>query len=66
MAAAYGQLGDKANAEAALGKVLKIEPTYGSRVADDLAKRGVSQHIIVAIVDGLVKAGLQVPPQTSD
>jgi TolB-like protein len=66
MAAAYGQLGDKANAEAALGKVLKIEPTYGSRVADDLAKRGVSQHIIVAIVDGLVKAGLQVPPQTGD
>src|SRR5262245_8499786 len=66
-AAAYGQLGDKANAEMALGKVLKIEPGYGDRVADDLAKRGVSPHIIRAIIEGLVKAGLQVPaPTTND
>ena len=66
-AAAYGQLGDKANAEAALAKVLKIEPTYGDRVADDLAKRGVSPYIIQKIVEGLVKAGLRVPaPQTSE
>jgi adenylate cyclase len=66
-AAAYGQLGDKANAEAALAKVLKIEPTYGDRVADDLAKRGVSPTTIEKIVEGLVKAGLQVPrPRTDD
>jgi adenylate cyclase len=61
-AAVYGQLGDKANAEAVLAKVLAIEPTYGDRVADDLAKRGVSPFIIRAIVEGLVKAGLRVPP----
>ncbi len=66
MAAAYGQLGDKTNAEAALGKVLKIEPTYGDRVADDLAKRGVSPSIVRAIVEGLVKAGLHVPPPAGD
>ena len=41
-AAAYGQLGDKANAEAALAELLKIDPGYGDHVADDLAKRGVS------------------------
>jgi adenylate cyclase len=66
-AAVYGQLGDKANAEAVLAKVLAIEPTYGDRVADDLAKRGVSPHTIRAIVEGLVKAGLRVPPsETND
>jgi len=65
-AAAYGQLGDKTNAEAALAEVLEIEPSYGDRVADDLAKRGVSPHIIQAIVDGLVKAGLRVPPPPKD
>ena len=61
-AAVYGQLGDKANAEAALANVLRIEPTYGDRVADDLLKRGVSPYIVRAVVDGLVKAGLRVPP----
>lgn len=66
-AAAYGQLGDKANAGAALAGVLKIEPSYGDRVADDLGKRGVSPRIVHAIVDGLMKAGLHVPPsQTND
>src|SRR5688572_25999234 len=61
-AAAYGQLGDKANAESALANVLKIEPAYGDRVADDLARRGVSPSVVRAVVDGLVKAGLRVPP----
>ena len=61
-AAAYGQLGDRANAQAALAEVLKIEPRYGDRAVDDFAKRGVSPHIIHAVIDGLVKAGLRVPP----
>jgi TolB-like protein len=66
-AAAYGQLGDKANAEAAVAQMLKIDPNYGDHVADDLAKRGMSPYIIRAIVEGLVKAGLQVPaPSTND
>ena len=65
-AAAYGQLGDKANAEAALAAVLEIEPSYGDRVADDLAKRGVSPQTIHAVVDGLVKAGLRVPPSPAE
>jgi adenylate cyclase len=66
-AAAYGQLGDQANAEAALAQLLAIDPNYGDHVADDLAKRGTSPYIIRAIVEGLVKAGLQVPtPPTND
>ena len=66
-AAAYGQLGDKANAEAALAELLKVDPDYGTHVAADLAKRGVSPGISLAVIDGLVKAGLHVPPApTSD
>lgn len=66
-AAAYGQLGDKANAEIALAQLLKIDPNYGDHVVDDLAKRGTSPYIIRAIVEGLVKAGLRVPtPSTND
>jgi tetratricopeptide (TPR) repeat protein len=61
-AAAYGQLGDKANAEAALAELLEVDPNYGTHVADDLAKRGVSPGITRAVIDGLVKAGLRVPP----
>ncbi|MBA4096002.1 MAG: hypothetical protein C0484_04440 [Rhodospirillum sp.] len=61
-AAAYGQLGDKANAEIALAELIKIDPNYGDHVADDLAKRGTSPYIIRAVVEGLVKAGLRVPP----
>lgn len=60
-AAAYGQLGDKANAEAALAKLLEVDPNYGTQVAVDLAKRGVSPGITRAMIDGLVKAGLRVP-----
>lgn len=60
-AAAYGQLGDKANARAALAELLKIDPDYGEHVTDDLARRGVSPNIVTALVDGLVKAGLRVP-----
>jgi tetratricopeptide (TPR) repeat protein len=66
-AAAYGQLGDKANAEAALAELLKVDPNYGTHVAADLAKRGLSRGIVRAVIDGLVKAGLKVPtPQTSN
>ena len=61
-AAAYGQLGDKANAQAALAELLKVDPDYGTHVTADLAKRGVSPGISLAVIEGLVKAGLRVPP----
>jgi TolB-like protein len=61
-AAAYGQLGDRSKAELAVAELLKIDPNYGDHVADDLAKRGVSPRITQAVVEGLVKAGLRVPP----
>jgi len=60
-AAAYGQLGDKEKAAAALAELLKIDPNYGEHVEADLAKRGNSPCIIRVTVEGRVKAGLRVP-----
>ena len=65
-AAAYGQLGDRSKAELAVAELLKIDPNYGDHVADDLAKRGVSPRITQAVVEGLVKAGLRVPPPSTN
>ena len=62
-AALYAQLGDKANAAAAVAEILKIDPKCGEHVDIDLAKRGNSPGIIRAAVDGLSKAGLKITPQ---
>jgi tetratricopeptide (TPR) repeat protein len=59
----YAQLGDKANAGAAVAEILKIDPKYGEHVEAGLAKRGSSLGIIRAAVDGLSKAGLKITPQ---
>lgn len=61
-AAAYGQLGDEANGAAAVAEILKIDPNYGEQVAADLAKRGNSPGIVRKMIEGLIKAGLQVSP----
>jgi adenylate cyclase len=61
-AMAYAELGDKADAEASLAEVLKIDPKYGEHIRADLAKRGITPHFIQATVDSLSKAGLHVPP----
>jgi TolB-like protein len=64
VAAAYGRLGDKKKGAAAVAELLKVDPNYGEHVRADLFKRGISENISRAIVDGLVKSGLQVPPPT--
>jgi adenylate cyclase len=62
-AMAYAQLGDQANAAAAVAEILKIDPNYGEQVEADLAKRGNSSGIIRAAIEGLSKAGLKIGPQ---
>jgi tetratricopeptide (TPR) repeat protein len=57
-AMAYGKLGDKAKAAAAVSAILQIDPDYAAHVTDDLAKRHVDPGIIQAVVDGLIEAGL--------
>jgi TolB-like protein len=61
-AAAYGQLGDRTNGATAIAELLKIDPNYSEHVEADLAKRGNSPNITRRVIEGLVKAGLQVSP----
>ncbi len=59
---AYAQLGRKNEAAAELDLLLKLDPDYGDRVVADLQDRNVAPEIIRAVVEGLRKAGLNVPP----
>ena len=59
-AMAHAQLGQAAEADAAVREMLKIDPRYGEHVIADLKGRNVHPDIIRAVVDGLVKAGLNV------
>ncbi|WP_034853389.1 hypothetical protein, partial [Inquilinus limosus] len=60
-AAAYAQLGRSDDAAAAIRLLLKADPDYGDRVVPDLQARNVAPDIIRALVDGLRKAGLNIP-----
>lgn len=60
-ATAYAQLGRSEEAAAAIKLLLKADPTYGDRVVADLQARNVAPEIIQALVDGLRKAGLNIP-----
>jgi tetratricopeptide (TPR) repeat protein len=61
LAAAYGQLGRKQKAAEALDQVLKLDPAYGANFFADMRKRNIHPEIVHALVDGLRKAGLNVP-----
>jgi len=60
-ATAYAQLGRSEEAAAAIRLLLKADPDYGDRVVADLQARNVAPDIIRALVDGLLKAGLDIP-----
>ena len=60
-ATAYAQLGRSEEAAAAIRLLLKADPGYGERVVADLQARNVAPEIIRALVEGLRKAGLDIP-----
>ncbi len=60
-AIAYAQLGRKEQAAEEIGLLLKLNPGYGDRAVTDLQARNVAPEIIRAVIDGLRKAGLNVP-----
>ncbi len=66
LAAGYGQLGNQRKAAEALAALLKIDPKYGEHVQADLLRRGTSENMTRAVIDGLVKAGLQLPSRTGN
>ncbi|WP_342237895.1 tetratricopeptide repeat protein [Inquilinus sp. OTU3971] len=61
-AIAYARLGRNDEAAAEIDLLLQLSPDYGDRAVTDLQARNVAPEIIRAIVDGLRKAGLNVPP----
>lgn len=61
LAMASAQLGLMREAEAAVGRILTIDPAYGEHVVEDLAKRNIHPELIPIVVEGLRKAGLPMP-----
>jgi TolB-like protein/Flp pilus assembly protein TadD len=61
-AAAYGQLGEREAAQAALRELLALKPDFASVAREDYGKWFVSGELVEHILDGLRKAGLEVPP----
>lgn len=60
LAMAYGQLGRRQDAKAAIGEIRAIDPAYGDHLIADIEKRNVHPDLVRAVVDGLRKAGLAV------
>ncbi len=66
LAAAYGQLGRKAEAAAAVRDLLKLYPTYPEKVWDEFRKFNISPELALHYVEGLRKAGLEVPDEPEE
>jgi serine/threonine-protein kinase len=58
-AAAYGQLGERAAARIALQRLLALRPDFASEARDEFGKW--HEEEVEHILDGLRKAGLQIP-----
>ena len=59
----YGQLGRKAEAAGAVRELLKLSPTFPEKAWDELRKLNVSPELARHIVEGLRKAGLDIPDE---
>jgi TolB-like protein len=66
LAMAHAQLGQTKEADAEVKEILKIDPAYGDHVVADLQKHNVYSDLIVAVVEGLRKAGLKVGVSVAD
>ena len=61
LTATYGQLGDREKAEEALAHLLAIRPDYPEDPRAPFRIRGMEPKLIEGLMDGLRKAGLEVP-----
>ena len=62
--AIYGELGRSADAAASRDKLLQLYPTYAENARRELKKFNVNPALADHIIDGLRKAGLDIPPET--
>jgi TolB-like protein/tetratricopeptide (TPR) repeat protein len=63
--ATYGMMGEKSRAEEALAHLLEIRPDYPEDPRAPYRIRGMEPQLIEGLMEGLRKAGLEVPPETS-
>ncbi|MEO3431041.1 tetratricopeptide repeat protein [Pelagibius sp. CAU 1746] len=63
LTAAYAMNGEQAKAEQALAHLLKIRPDYPADPRAPFRSRGMPEELIEGLMEGLRKAGLDVPPQ---
>lgn len=65
LTATYGMLNDKDEAEKALEHLLEIRPDYPEDPRAPYRIRGMAPELIESLMNGLRKAGLEVPPNTA-
>ena len=57
----YGAMGDTARARAAAEELLKLQPDFALNARGDLKKWGYRPELVEQCIDGLRKAGIQIP-----
>ena len=62
-AMSYGQLGRTAEGRDAVAEIIKRKPNFGEDVRNDFRRRNLPEPVIEHIVEGLRKAGLQIPSE---
>jgi TolB-like protein/class 3 adenylate cyclase/Tfp pilus assembly protein PilF len=62
LAAVYGQLGETESAKATIEHILAIHPKFAEDPRAAFVTRRMPRDLVEAIMDGLRKGGLQVPP----
>jgi class 3 adenylate cyclase/TolB-like protein len=65
LTAAYGMLGESGKASEALADLLEIRPDYPEDPRAPYRVRGMETELIEGLMEGLRKAGLEVPQETS-
>jgi hypothetical protein len=59
----YGQLGRAAEGRDAVAEIIKHKPNFANNVRNDFRRRNLPEPLIEHIVEGLRKAGLQIPSE---
>ncbi len=62
LAAVYGQLGETKKARATLDQILTIRPGFADDPVGWFVRRRMPDELVESLIDGLRKAGLNVPP----
>ncbi len=62
--AIYGQLGRTADATASKAKLLELYPAFAENARHELQKFNVTPTLAEHLIDGLRKAGLEIPAET--